>query len=73
MNNKDLMECIAAEEAGKRIHRQRKHCPDEREVKPAEDNWNTEVFNYCIASEPEPVKREGRWVRKEIVKKTGPD
>jgi len=65
MNNKDLMECIAAEEAGRKIEC-RVIGPKYGWALKTHSGWNTGTFEYRIAFEPAP--KQGRWVRKEIVK-----
>jgi len=67
MTNEELIECIKAESEGKKIECRRWDLlawePKDHTV------WNTMIFEYRIA--PEPPKREGKWVRKEIVKDNG--
>lgn len=63
MNNKELLEMIAAEEAGKKIEYRLMGLPDKWEQKD-HTGWATQAFEYRIA--PEQVKKEGKWVRKEI-------
>ena len=70
MTNKELMECIAAEEAGKKIECNDFICTDNGEWEAKNhEGWNTGRYIYRIA--PEPPKREGKWVRKEIRKDRG--
>lgn len=65
MNNKELLECVAAEEAGKKIEC-RVIGPKYGWALKKHSGWNTGAYEYRIAFEPAP--KQGRWVRKEIKK-----
>ena len=69
MTNKELMECIAAEEAGKKIEWRAACDPNDSWLSKEHEGWMLPSRIYRVA--PEPVKKEGKWVRKEIVKDDG--
>lgn len=67
MTNEELLECIKAEMEGKKIECRFKSGSDWNEKQ--HECWDTGAYDYRIA--PEPMKKEGKWVRREI-KKKGP-